>query len=457
MSEATGLAVVGGGLAGLMAATRARELGWEVLLVEMDERVGGQVCSRRRPGWLHEGGATVLGEVGPDVERLLDSAGVTAERVEVSAVASRRYMVHDGESMRVPATPGELINSPLLSVAGRLRMLKEPFVARGGTASESVAEFASRRLGPEAAQRLIAPAVVGRGGGDPEELLARYALRELVEFERRSGSILKGRMRKSRQARREGRATPRPWSCDGGLGRVPELLAATLGDRVMLAREVTGVEPTTTGFRVELGDGMDVEVAGVVVAVPAPAAAKLFAQAAGVPAISGIAAIRYQPLAVCSLGFRRESVTHPLDGFGLSLPTDAGYRMLNVTFNSSILPDTSPPGTVLLSALTRASVGTGSAESQDILVTSVRNELGALLGVQSDPIECEVFEWLPGSPQPEGEHAQRLACADAFEVAVPGVAFCGAWHDGAGLADVMRGGIAAADRVIDRLGAPGSG
>jgi hypothetical protein len=49
-------------------------------------------------------------------------------------------------------------------------------------------------------------------------------------------------------------------------------------------------------------------------------------------------------------------------------------------------------------------------------------------------------------------HGERLAAAQQLEHGVPQLAFAGTWHDGLMVRDVMLGGVAAATRLLERLG-----
>lgn len=186
-------AILGGGVAGLLAAHRLRQRGCRVVLLEASSRPGGMIRTVRRDGWVIDTGALTLAEPEGAVAELLGVAGA-AELLQAPAPeATRRYLVHQGRPVAVPTSTAEMVATPLLSVGGRLRMLREPFVARGGNGDETVAAFARRRFGEETAARFIDPLVSGTSGGDPEELLAAFAFPRLVEFEQRAGSILKGR------------------------------------------------------------------------------------------------------------------------------------------------------------------------------------------------------------------------------------------------------------------------
>jgi oxygen-dependent protoporphyrinogen oxidase len=336
-----------------------------------------------------------------------------------------------------------------------MRFLKEPFVPRGNPApEESVAAFARRRFGEEGAARFFDPLVSGTTGGDPEQLLARYTFPVEVEYERRAGSVLKGRMRAARTARREGqpRSELTPWSCGAGLEALPRHVAASLGSAFRAGIRVTRV--TVTAAAAEVGDasGGRYQVDGVVVALPAPVLGQVTIEAPGSDALAGVSSMPHASLVVVATGYRRDQVTHPLDGHGVLAASSERRRILGVVFSSSQFPERAPAGHVLLTV----SLGGGrhpavaSLDDTDVM-RLVREELGELLGASGEPVTSEIRRWPAALPLAVAGHAERLAGADGIEAANNRLVFAGPWRDGLMLRDVMQGGVAAADRLMQRL------
>ncbi len=449
------LAVVGGGLGGLLAAHEALRRGCRVTVLEASDRPGGMVESARPDGWVVDTGATTIGGAHPRVMALLDALGMAECRVVADPRGRRRYLVHRGRLAPVPETPAEMVASPLLSVAGRLRMLKEPFVARGGDPDETVAAFARRRFGEEAAAHFFDPLVVGTSGGDPEQLLASAAFPQLVRFERTAGSILKGRMRAARTARREGKPSVGAWSCREGLDTLPARLAAALGSSWRPGARVDRVASAGDVVQIGLASGETVEADAAVVTVPATALAAIRWTLDGADALGALGAMPHASLATVSLGFPRDAVAHPLDGHGLLAASGERRRFLTVLFTSTLFPHRAPADQVLLTA-TFGGVRhpTDAALDDDALVALALEELRPLLGVGGVPSLRIVRRWPAALPLAMAGHRERCAAVDAVEESSRRVAFSGAWRDGLALADVMRGAIAAVDRLLGTEPAP---
>lgn len=97
------VAVVGGGLAGLCAAWRARELGTDVVLFEASARLGGQVMTERVADCVLEHGAEGFVARSTSVHAVCRLLGLEPE---VISQAKSRSLVYDGNSFR-ELPPGE--------------------------------------------------------------------------------------------------------------------------------------------------------------------------------------------------------------------------------------------------------------------------------------------------------------------------------------------------------------
>ncbi len=448
------VAVIGGGAAGLVAARRLLELGLEPLLLEATGRVGGIIATVHRDGWLAEAGPNTVMEPESSVRALLDRAGLADRMIHPSDAVKRRYLVHGGRLVPVPLSPGDLVATPLFSVAGRLRLLKEPFVAKGADdPNETVEAFARRRFGDEVATRLIDPLVSGTSGADPARMLVSFAFPQLVAYEQSAGSILKGAMRARSQARRRGEVLGGGlWSCPGGLDELANCLAASLGDRIRFGVVVRSVTMAGNGFEVVAADGQRERVDAVCFACPAAAFGALALDFPGGDAVGVLAAITHSSIATVSLGFRRDDVAHPLDGAGLLAPSSEGRRILGTLFASTLFPGRAPSGQVLLTAVAggmrRPDV---AAMPEGELEQLVRGELRDLLGATGEPTFRDVHRWEGAVPVATSGHAERLASIAGLEGAEPRLSFAGAWRDGLAVHEVMLGGLRAAERVAAAL------
>lgn len=450
------VAVVGGGMAGLLAALRLEELGAAPVVFEAAASMGGMIETVAHDGWLFELGAATItssgGAAAPILSRLVDAAEV----IRPAEMAQRRFLVHRGRPEVVPVTAAQLIATPLLSVAGRMRLLREPFIARRpDDGEESVSAFARRRFGDEVASVFFEPLLAGTTGGDPEQLLARHALPYLVAHERRAGSVLKGRLRAAREARRLGqpRSAAGPWTLRGGLAALTGMLSQPLEGRIHAAAAVAAIDFAATRPVVELANGEQHPVDAVVMAVPAPVLGRLALRGGAQLNLAPVASMPHASLVVVGLGYRRAAIAHPLDGGGLLAATSERRQCLAMQFGSSQFADRAPSGHVGLTVTLGGARHPAMASSDDgELVEVAHQEVVALLGATERPVVQHVRRWPRALPLAVAGHGERLAAADQAEAAEARLVFTGAWRDGLSIGEVMAGGVAAAERLMTRLG-----
>ncbi|HWP42486.1 MAG TPA: protoporphyrinogen oxidase, partial [Blastocatellia bacterium] len=176
--------VVGAGLAGLVCAHRLKRLGLDVALLEESHRAGGVIQSERIDGHLIERGPN-SSQGTEELMALVEELGIMDQLAEGDPKAPA-YVYFNRQLLAVPAGPGAFLKSRLLSARGKLRILAEPMVpVRVSDEEESVASFARRRIGSEAAERLVKPFVSGIYAGDAERLSVQAAFPRLANLETR--------------------------------------------------------------------------------------------------------------------------------------------------------------------------------------------------------------------------------------------------------------------------------
>lgn len=465
------IVVIGGGLAGL-AAAEALAAGGDpaerrVTLIEAAPRTGGVLGTARRDGWLVERSADCFLAARPEGLALVDRLALRGQLVGVDPRVRRALVWHRGRTVPVPLgfrllAPGRMegiLHSPLLSLPGRLRVLGERFVPRrldGG--EESLEEFAVRRLGREAFERLVQPLAAGIWTADPARLGMASACGEFLALEQEHGSLWAGERARLRGS---------PAAADAAGARYGQFVTLAAGMQSLTDGLTDRLRTSGVAFRTgraerlsRAGSGWQVLVAddhgraenvaadAVIVATRTPAAAVLLA---GVdPDLAAeLAAIAYAGSAIVSLGFARADVAHPLDAAGLVVPRSAGRRALAVSFSSSKFPDRAPPGHVLVRLFLGGALDPAALELDDeALVELALREAAELIGARPAPRLVQVDRWGAAMPQYHVGHAARVERIEAAVARLPGLALAGAAYRGVGIPQVIASGQAAAKRVM---------
>jgi protoporphyrinogen/coproporphyrinogen III oxidase len=469
------IVVIGGGMAGLAAAEEIVALAAaaaapvEITLVESAGRVGGVLSTVRRDGWLVERAADNFLAARPEAVQLVERLGLQDQLVGVDPRVRRALVWHDGRAvpapqgfrLLAPGRIGPILSTPLLSPAGRLRLLAERFVPpRSTPGDESLESFVVRRLGREAFERLVQPLAAGIWTADPARLSMAAACGEFLAMEREQGSLWAGERRRARTVAAPSAAGARYGqflTLASGMHTLPERLAARLREHGVRFIDATaaGIErPSGSGWHIAIAGpaeaGAAIDADAVVLAVPSPVAARLLASVE--PAVAAdLRGIEYAGSAVISLGFARTDVTHPLDAAGMVIPRRARRRILAVSFSSSKFPGRAPEGCVLMRVFAGGALDPDMVRRDDAaLETIAREEVAELLGARGTPRLVQIDRWHGAMPQYHVGHVERVARIMERTAAVPGLGLAGAAYTGVGIPQVIASGQAAARQACRR-------
>ena len=159
-------------------------------------------------GFLCEGGVNGFLDNRPKTLELASKLLINPLRS--SDAARKRYVFSDGKLNLLPESPVSFLTSDLLSLYGRLRVMYEFFAPRGRTDDETLADFARRRLGKEAYEKLIDPMASGIYAGNPESLSLKSCFPKIFKLEEKYGSLIKGMIKLQREAKKSGNQKSEP-------------------------------------------------------------------------------------------------------------------------------------------------------------------------------------------------------------------------------------------------------
>lgn len=448
------LVVVGGGIAGLGAAWAAVDAAnragerLEVVVLERERDVGGKARSHREGGWLVEGGPSGFLRGKPEFERLIAAAGMTGAVVPAREAARRRFIYHAGALRQITPSPVALVRAGILGMGGAARLASEVFVprARPDGRDETVWEFAARRVGAQAADRLVAPMCLGVFGGDAKRLSLQSAFPGMAALERDHGGLIRGLIAK------RGRMSAGPLAAfRDGMQSLPLALAERGGFNVVCDTEVTQLRHD--GGRWNLGTRRSgtVTADAVVLAVEPWIAAGLVAPIA--PAAgAALGAIPYAPMTVVALGFGPAARARIPDGFGVLVGRAEGFRMLGNLWETSLYPGRGPDGGILVRAMLGGAVDRAVASLDDAAVLALAvDEVQRLYRLTETPVFTRVVRIAQAIPQYERGHAARVAAVEGAVRALPNFDITGFGLRGVAFADAATDGMRTGERMAIRL------
>jgi oxygen-dependent protoporphyrinogen oxidase len=455
------VAVVGAGITGLAAAYRLKEAGHEVTLLEGGPRVGGLLGSEQRDGYVIETGADSILTEKPWALALAERLGLRDRIIKTSTEARGAYLVHRGRLVRVPEgfsllAPTDFAafaGSPLLTWAGKARAAIDlALPARRCSEDESLAHFATRRLGRELFETMAQPLVGGIYGADPSRLSLAATMPRFVEMERKYGSVIRGLRARSGQASStvdESAAGARYGlfaAFEGGMQTFVDALAKAVHEETELNAQVTSLTRDREGFYVEV-HGRQRRFNGVIVALPAYVAAQVVASLDRELA-SELDGIPYGSAATVTFAWPSEAIAHPLDAFGFVVPTIEGRNIIASTWASVKYRGRAPQGRALIRVFVGGYNGQHLLERSDEELSALAlRELRQLMGVRTGPELTRVVRYIRAMPQYQLGHLARVARIEARARAIPNFAVAGNAYRGVGIPDAIRSGEAAAASV----------
>jgi len=449
------VAIIGGGITGLTAAFQLRQKNIPVTLYEASRRVGGVIQSIRRDGYLAEYGPNSILDTSPKIGALIRDLDLESRRFYSAPLAEKRYIVRGGKPVVLPGSTLAFLSSPLFSSAAKLRLLAEPFIQPALEArEENLAEFVRRRIGQEFLDYAINPFVAGVYAGDPARLSVKHAFPKLHALEQRYGSLLVGQFLGARERKRRAETSKqnaKKLSFDDGLQVLTDSLHHRLADAVKLDSPVIRLRQIVGGWAVttRVGEREQSENhAAVVFAGPAYKLPEIQLTTERYLDCTPLSQIYYPPVASVVLGFRREDVAHPLDGFGMLIPEVEGFKILGTLFSSTLFQNRAPEGHVTLTSYIG---GTRAPElatlDTDALVDLTLADLRAILGVTGKPTFINHVLFRHAIPQYEVGYGRFKSLMTEIEAKAPGLFLAGHYRDGISLGDSIVSGCQTTERI----------
>jgi oxygen-dependent protoporphyrinogen oxidase len=463
--------VIGGGITGLAAAHRLVEHGApdgspaSVVVLEADDRAGGQIRTERHGDFLFEGGPDALVAQKPAGVALCERIGLGPELCNLGGGHAgtqvfhrgRLHRVPDGFLMMAPTRLGPVLRSTLFSWRGKLRMACEPFVARRPATcdDETLASFVGRRFGREVLERVAEPVMAGLFTADADRLSLRLTMPRFLDLEAVDGSVTRGLRRAARA-----RAPLRPFghgtgrggfvAVTGGLSRIVEALVARLPRGcVRTGARVSGVDASSVagGWSVRLASGETLRAGAVLFACPAGEAA-LALRAQDERLANELLRLRYASCATVNIVYRRGDVGARLEGFGFFVPRTEDLPILACSYVSEKFEGRAPAGSAVFRAFLGGATRPLALDADDKgLIRQTHDTLRRILAIGGEPVFAKVYRSPRAMPQFEIGARAAIETIQDRAGAHPGLFLAGSVAGAFGLPDCIRSGEAAADRV----------
>ena len=360
--------VVGAGASGLFAAYYLDRGGYEVTLVEANDKVGGLISTSHTSFGLAERAANSMIQT-PELQELCSALGV---RISPLREDSRsKYIYRNGKLRKFPLSIGETFR--LLSC----------FLKKNKTVSKDMESWARTYLGDDGFRYLIDPMITGIYGTDAKNISVSAAFPQLSIAPGKRGVSL---LRKKKDSGSRGRGPI--VSVNGGLEvlfhRLGEHLQSRLGDRFRLNTKCVNLKDYDENL---------------VLCVPAHISAELLISEN--PELSNLLAqTQYTSMVSAGVFVAKEQLNSVPQGLGVLIPSGSGLKTLGVLFSSSSFEGrVSSSDHALLTVLLGGSRDPDMVHSSDgVLHEVICNDLGKLFGLRGDPLHIEINRWPQAIP-----------------------------------------------------------
>lgn len=449
----TRVAVIGAGIAGLVAALEFAKVGIAVTVFEAEPAPGGAIAQAELDGLTLDVGADGFAPDDEALTALLDELDLGAD---VVAVPGGTPWITGLPTGAAPLPADTLLGIPANAWADDVRRIigwrgawrayldrLRPPMTIGH--ERRLGALVRRRLGARVVDRLVAPVVHARFGVAPDDLDVELIAPGLNTALTRVGS-LGGAVAQQLPERRD-RTT-----LSGGMGRLVDALMARideLGGEVRLASPVTAVERHEARWLVHPASGEPVTVDAVIVAIGQTAADALLAPVVPAwPSAPGSVSIDVVTLVVDAPALD----AHPRGDAVYPVPGTSPVATLTHTTRPPLADATGPGRQVLRVTLPVATAAPGAAATASPAAAAADAHPGSIEATVAgvDPSDADIVD------------RARVAAADLLGVELaPGqVRAAHRWRAEAAapasIRDPRRGSVRAAVHRVDRLGAVGA-
>lgn len=455
MSSNKKIVVIGAGISGLTTAYLLFKEGYDVVVLEQKDKVGGSIETISENGYLFDRGPNSGLETTPVIKQLVEDLKLQDQFVYANREGNKRYILKNEQLHALPMSPPTFFNTKLFSGKAKLRLLAEPFIGKSKDGYyQSIAEFVTRRLGKEFLDYAINPFVAGVYAGRPEELSVKSAFPKLYALEEEYGGLIIGTLRsirKRKKSKEVSKQSAKMFSFKDGMKVLPEAIAEKLGSRISIGVEVTSIRRTADGnYGVTFRDGNQnlTLLADVVLStIPAFKAAEIFGHF-DEQLIKHLNEIYYPPVLVLYLVYEKSAIGQPLDGFGFLIPEKEQKSFLGAIWSSVIFPNRTDKNKVAFTIFIGGSRDAGFVDDvEQMVIDRARREFEMIMKISAEPILITKRFWPKAIPQYNLGYVEHENFFDHFEKDNKGIVLGGNYRGGISIGDCIKNSELVAKKI----------
>lgn len=450
------IVIIGAGITGLTCAFQLARKGRDVRVLECMDRIGGQIKTWSDAGFTFESGPNTGVVKHYEVVELFDQLSERCQ-METALESSKRRLIWKKD--RFHALPSGLVSAlrtPLFTWKDKLRILGEPWRAKGTDPNESVGSLAERRLGKSYVDYAVDPFLSGVYAGDPYKLPVRLALPRLYALEQQYGSFIRGSIAKAKipKTEQQKRVSRKVFSSKGGFSNLVEAIAEAIGSEHITtsAMNISITPDNEGGWNIQYekgGESLQLHADHVVTTCGAYALPQLlpFVSETQMRAISNL---YYAPVIQVGVGIA-DCQGNEWKAFGGLVPSCEKKNLLGILFPSACFQGRAPQGGATFSYFIGGSRHPDYLQKSDEELTQwVNQSLSEMLQYPKEKRadKVRIFRHERAIPQYEASSDNRLQAIAQLEERYPSLTIAGNLRDGIGIGDRIKQAFDVARKIL---------
>lgn len=443
------VAVLGGGLSGLSLAfvlkkdLKQRGIDAEIKVFEKEKISGGTIGTKKMDGFIIEKGANGFLDNKPYTVKLCEDLNI--QTIKSNEKAKKRYIYSKGKLHLLPEKQFLILFRGLMSPLGRLKFMAEPLIKQN-IEDETVAEFVTRRLGKETLTKLIGPLVCGIYAGNPWKMSIKSAFPKVKALEENYGGLIKGMLAmKKKSGSPEGTLL----SFNGGLSDLIQKLEENLGENIKRETEIKEIRKEGKDFVVSFkgGEYKSQLLFSCLPTYQLSKATKRFDKKLSYLCKK----IPYAPIHVVALGYKKDEVDFPFDGFGFLYALNSIRSTIGILWDSSIFPR-APEGYALIRLFIGGAMRENVKEmTKKQVIQEAISEVERTMHIKTSPAFTDVTTCINAIPQYNMEHKEIIDYIEKLQNIHEGLYLGGNALKGVGINDCSRSAYELTQEALDKI------
>jgi len=456
--------VIGGGITGLSTAyylqknIQSNNLDVNIVLVEANDRLGGKVRTLHEGEFTMESGADSIVTRKTNVAPLIEELGLQDEVVYNATGTS--FIYTEGELKQIPkdAVFGiplsieSLAKTELISAEGKVEALKDLYTPNDKfTKDDSVGDFLEAFFGKELVNKQISPVLSGVYSGNLDDLTIASTLPYLIDYKNEYGSIIQGLS--ANKSKFQGNGDKKFMSFKGGVSAIIDAMEEHLSDiEIIKGIHAERVEKQGAQYRVTLVNGRTIDADMVVLGTMHNTAQALLQDES---LNEDFNQLINSSLISVYLGFDIPDSQLPADGTGFITANSDDVKCHACTWTSRKWEHTSEHQRLLVRLFYKSSGPHYEALiklSEEELQQVALQDIQISLGINAQPISCDVTKWHNTMPNYHIRHHQIVESLERKMAShYPNVILAGCSYYGVGIPDCIANGERTADIIMEQI------